>query len=215
MKNLKAFVRKSLLGGLLVLLPLVILVLIFRWTFYFVTDLIQPITNYMSTRFLLPELLADVLVVILIILACFMVGTLVSTSVGRWLHARFDGYLAKLAPGYRLIKEIVGQFMGDPESSPFSRGEVVKVKLFGEHCPTTVTAIATAKHKDGTITIFMPTGPNPTSGNIYHLPPELVEYIPDASVETMMRSIIACGAGSDKLFEKHTIVEAGHRDTNV
>ncbi len=200
MQSFKLFVKKALIGGLLVLLPLAILFSLFRWFFYFVTDLIQPITDYFSSHFELPELVADLTVIILILFACFSVGTLVATSVGRWIHKHFDKYLAKLAPGYRLIKEIVSQIIGDPESSPFSRGEVVQVKLFGEAIETTVTALVTAKHDNGTVTIFMPTGPNPTSGNIYHVPANLVTYYPNASVEKMMKSIIACGAGSDSLF---------------
>jgi len=196
----KAIFKQSLIGGLLVVMPLVILFFVFRWLFFFVTDLIQPATDWMTQHYPVPELVADFLVVILITLACFLIGTLVSTTIGKWLHSRFDQYLVKLAPGYRIIKEIISQFMGDPESSPFSKGEVVRVKLFGIDCPTTVTAITTARHQNGLVTIFMPTGPNPTSGNIYHVPAELVEVVPGASVEAMMRSIIACGAGSDKLF---------------
>lgn len=200
MQKLKVFFRQSFIGGVLVLLPLVILGFFFHWAFNFITDLIQPITDALNTRFAMPELIADLIALILLLVTCFIIGTLVSTGVGKWLHDRFDKYLSKLAPGYRLIKEIIGQFMGDPESSPFGRGEVVRVKLFGEDCPTTVTAIVTGRHADGTVTIFMPTGPNPTSGNIYHLPQNLVEEIPHASVEAMMKSIIACGAGSEKLF---------------
>lgn len=202
MTRFKTLVKKSLIGGVLVLLPLVILGSVFRWIFFFVTDLIQPLTSYFSQHYQLPELAADLIVIFIIMLICFSIGTLVSTSIGGWLHNHFDKYLAKLAPGYRLIKEIVTQILGDSESSPFSKGEVVRVKLFGELVGTTVTALVTAKHDDGTVTIFMPTGPNPTSGNIYHVPDSLVTYYPDASVEKMMKSIIACGAGSDQLFAK-------------
>lgn len=205
--SFKLFVRKSLFGGIVVLLPVILLSLLLKWAFYFVTDIIQPLTNYVINRFSLPELTADVVVILVIIIVCFSVGTVVSTSIGRWLHGHFDKYLAKLAPGYKLIKEIVLQFFGDSSSSPFSSGEVAIVQLFGATCPTTVTAIVTSKHDDGTITIFMPTGPNPTSGNIYHLPAELVEIRPDISVENMMKSIIACGAGSGKLMEKKTLAE--------
>ena len=77
---------------------------------------------------------------------------------------------------------------------------MARVHIFGRDCPTTVTSIVTARHADGSYTIFMPTGPNPTSGNIYHVPGDLVELFPDVSLEKTMRSIIACGAGSDKLF---------------
>ena len=200
MSKLNSFIKQSVIGGTLVLLPLVILAFVFRWIFYFVTDLIQPITDYLISNYHLPELLADALVILIILLSCFIIGSIVSTSIGRWIHSHFDKYLTRMAPGYRVIKEIVGQFFGDPDSSPFARGEVARVRLFGLDCPTSVTAIVTARHSDGTITIFMPTGPNPTSGNIYHVPQELVELYPDTSLEVMMKTIIACGAGSEKIF---------------
>ncbi|WP_444994987.1 DUF502 domain-containing protein [Aliikangiella sp. IMCC44359] len=202
MSQLKLFVRKALIGGVLVLLPIVVIGFVFRWAFFLVTDLIQPLTDYTTQHYGLPELLADSLVIALILATCFVIGTLVSTGIGKWLHNHFDKYLVKLAPGYRIVKEIITQIFGNSEDSPFAKGEVVRVKLFGENCPTTVTALVTSKHNDGTVTIFMPTGPNPTSGNIYHIPEKLVEYFPEASVEKMMKSIIACGAGSDVLFQK-------------
>jgi uncharacterized membrane protein len=200
MTRLKAFIKRALIGGILVLLPLLILGAFFKWMFYFITDLIQPLTNHFIVNYQLPELVADLTVIAFILLVCFVIGTLVATSVGSFLHSHFDKYLAKLAPGYRLVKEIVTQVLGDSESSPFSRGEVVTVKLFGEAVNVTVTALVTAKHQDGRVTIFMPTGPNPTSGNIYHVAENLVTYHPEVSVEKMMKSIIACGAGSNELF---------------
>ena len=49
------------------------------------------------------------------------------------------------------------------------------------------------------ITVFVPTGPNPTSGNIYHLPKAKVLKT-GASVDNGMKSIISCGAGSAEVF---------------
>lgn len=59
----------------------------------------------------------------------------------------------------------------------------------------------TDTHEDGGCTVFVPTGPNPTSGNIYHLRPENVFPV-DTSVEDTMRSIISCGAGSSMLIAR-------------
>ena len=64
-----------------------------------------------------------------------------------------------------------------------------------------VTVFVTDTHADGSYTVFMPTGPNPTSGNIYHLQAENV-YPVDVPVEDAMRSIISCGAGSSALVNK-------------
>jgi len=196
----KNFIKQALIGGTLVILPIVIIIFFFRWVFLLVTQLIQPLTQYTIVQFGFPELVSNILVIALILFGCFAIGTLVSTSLGKWLHHHFDKYLIKLAPGYRMVKEIVTQVFGGSEGSPFSKGEVVRAKLFGEHCETSVTALVTSKHANGMVTIFVPTGPNPTSGNIYHIPNHLVVYYPEVKVETMMKSIIACGAGSDKLF---------------
>lgn len=200
MSKLKAFIGKALLGGVLVLLPVAILLGAFNWVFKFVTDLIQPLTDVVVKNNGMPEVVGDTIVVLLIALVCFVVGTLVTTGVGRWLHAILDEYLSRFAPGYKLTKDIVGQFLGDKSTSPFTNGEVAKAKIFGIDSDTTVTAIVTCKHEDGTYTVFVPTGPNPTSGNMYHLPEDQVELFPNASVESMMKSIIACGAGSDAMF---------------
>jgi len=202
LQGFKGIIRKALLGGLVVLLPIAIIGFVFRWIFLKITDLIQPITDRLIAGYGLPELGADFIVILIILGVCFVIGTFVSTGIGKWLHSHFDKYLVRLAPGYKLVKEIITQVFGDAKSSPFARGEVVRVQLFGDSCPTTVTGIVTDKHEDGTVTFFMPTGPNPTSGNIYHVPESQVTYYPDATVEQMMKSIIACGAGSSDLFKQ-------------
>ncbi|MBV1879841.1 MAG: DUF502 domain-containing protein [Pseudomonadales bacterium] len=201
MQRIRHFVKTSAIGGVLVLLPVVILFAAFKWVFYFVTNQIQPFTDLMIRNNGMPEWLGDFCVLVIISVLCFVIGGLVSTSAGRWIHTHFDKYLIRLAPGYKLIKEIVNQFFGDKANSPFANGEVAKAKIFGGASQTTVTAIVTARHGDGSFTVFVPTGPNPTSGNMYHLPALQVQLFPQVKVEDAMRTIIACGAGSGELFK--------------
>jgi len=196
----RSFTKRALIGGLLVMLPIAILAFFFRWLFHLITDLIAPLSDLLIRRYDFPQLTADVLTLLIIILLCFVVGTLVSTRVGRWTHNFFEQRLERFTPGYRMVKEIVNQFLGEKESSPFSKGQVAKVKLFGPDIETTVTAFVTSEHENGQYTVFVPTGPNPTSGMIYHLPANQVELLPDIKVDSAMRTIISCGAGSDELF---------------
>lgn len=198
----RSFAKRALIGGLLVILPIAILAFFFRWLFRLTTDLLAPVSTLLINRYDLPQLTADALTLIIIILLCFIVGTLVSTKIGRWTHGFFEKHLERFAPGYRMVKEIVNQFLGGKNSSPFNQGQVAKVKLFGAHIETTVTALVTSQHEDGYFTVFVPTGPNPTSGMIYHLPADQVELLPDIKVDSAMRTIISCGAGSDELFNQ-------------
>lgn len=198
--RIRAAIKTSLVGGLVVILPIAILALVFRWIFKQITDAIQPLTNEAVAVYGVPEIAGDMIVVAIILLCCFLVGLVVKTSVGRYLHRIFDGWLQQLAPGYRMIKEVVVQIFGDKENSPFSNGQVARVRIFGLECPTEVTALVTDKGNNGVCTIFMPTGPNPTSGNIYHVHESQVTLCPNVKMDSAMRTVIACGAGSATIF---------------
>ncbi len=202
MKRINHFIKQSIIGGLLVISPAVILFFGLRWAFYTVAEIIQPLAQPIARHTNAPEAVVDLLVILLILVACFIVGNIVSTGAGKWLHARFDRTLAKFAPGYNLIRDIIHQFLGSNSNSPFSRGEVARAQLFGSDVSTQATVIITSTHDNGWYSVFVPTGPNPTSGMIYHLPPEQVELLPDIKVDEALRTIIACGAGSGELFRK-------------
>ena len=70
---------------------------------------------------------------------------------------------------------------------------------------TLVTGFVTDKHAGDMVSVFVPTGPNPTSGFIYHLPKKYVHPV-DVPVEDAMRSVISCGAGSSMLIEQKPAV---------
>jgi uncharacterized membrane protein len=201
MEKVKAVIRTSLMGGLVVILPVAILVFIFRWIFKMITDVIQPLTDQAVAIYGVPEFAGDMIVASLIVVCCFVVGVVVKTSIGRYMHRRFDKRLQQFAPGYRMIREVVVQIFSNKENSPFSNGQVARVKLFGPDCPTEVTALVTDKGDNGIYTIFMPTGPNPTSGNIYHVKESQITLCPDVKLDSAMRTVIACGAGTASIFD--------------
>ncbi|MEH6471977.1 MAG: DUF502 domain-containing protein [Halopseudomonas sp.] len=200
MKQVKSFILLTLLGGVAVVLPVVILVLLFRWLFGMTRDLIAPLTAMVTARTDYNEMLAALLVVTIILGGCFLIGLLVKTGLGAWLHGKLDRVLSRLVPGYKTVKELVGQLLDDNQESLFS-GEVALARIYGADVAVSVTAIVTAKHENGYFTLFVPTAPVPTSGITYHLPPECVELKPEISVEVAMRTVIACGAGSQLLLK--------------
>ena len=194
MKKVKAFMKTSLMGGFIVVLPIAILLAALNWIFIFITGLIQPFTNFIVIQADIKETIANITVISIILFMCFILGTIVKTKIGKFLYAFTENTFLVKIPGYSLVKETVVQFFGD-KKSPFS--SVALVNIFGNE--TMVTAFITDEHSDGSFTVFVPTGPNPTSGNIYHLRKKFVNKI-DISVEDTMRSIISCGAGSKKMI---------------
>jgi uncharacterized membrane protein len=195
MKRFQTFVKTTVLGGVVVMLPFVILIFVVKWLFGYVSSVIAPFTNAVVTNIRMPEIFGDVVVILLILFACFVVGVFVKTRLGMWIIGGLEDSLFKRAPGYSTIKEAVSQLLGK-EKSPFST--VALVQLFGSD--TLVSAFVTDSHPDGSHTVFVPTGPNPTSGMIYHVEGQYVHKV-DVPVEETMRTIISCGAGSTQLIQ--------------
>lgn len=204
MSNIWSFIKTAVLGGVIVILPAAILYLVFQWLFRLVANLVSPLSNLLA-EWLDPVLdnipygqlqgmISEILAFTIILVFCFIVGVAVRTRLGGWMFHNVENSVLRVAPGYKTVKEIVMQMFGS-KKPPFSR--VALVKLFGN---TLITAFVTDEHPDGSLTVFMPTAPNPTSGWIFHVPPEDI-YLVDVSVESAMRTVIGCGVGSQALLQ--------------
>ena len=194
MKNAVSFLKTTIIGGLVVILPATIIFGVFSWLYGKITALIGPLTGLLLAKSEIWKFFADLIVIVTIIVFCFVLGVLVKTGVGRFVQTKLEAKLSRFAPGYKLVKETVLQFLGK-KKSPFS--QVAIVQLYGSD--TLATAFITEEHDNGMFTVFVPTGPNPTSGQIFHLKGKYVHAVA-IGVEEAMRSIISCGAGSAALI---------------
>lgn len=194
MTDIKSSLRQSFFAGLLVLLPVIILFALVNWVFTKLQGWLSPIANKLQTEGM-RDIVAFMLALTFVICICLLVGYFVRLRIGKFIHDQLERRILKIAPGYNLIKETLMQFLGN-RPSPFS--SVALVRIFENE--TMVTAFVTERHDNGWFSVFVPTGPNPTSGNIYHLKPEMVHHV-SLPVEDVMRSIISCGAGSQSLIK--------------
>jgi uncharacterized membrane protein len=186
------FTKTTIIGGVVVVAPIAIIIMAFNWLFELITDSIQPITDII-TPLGVSELLADLLVLVGIALVCFKIGLLMKTKMGVWIYHSFETTVLSNIPLFSTVKEIVSQFSGNKQS-PFER--VAMARIFQNR---TMSTVFITDETNSTYTVFQPTGPNPTSGNIYHLNKVYVTPI-DIPIETAMRSIISCGAGSKEVL---------------
>jgi uncharacterized membrane protein len=195
LKRFRKFLRTTLIGGVVALAPLTLIILLFRWMITLIGRTLTPLVDTILqdpdpnpyVRFALYLITATA-----ILLFFFIIGLIVRTRLFQFLNRAEDRYLLKI-PGYKLAKETVQQFFGKNRS--FFK-EVVLVDIF--NTGTLMTGFITDDQND-MVTVFVPTGPNPTSGNIYHFPKERVIKTV-ASVELGMKTIISCGAGSAEVF---------------
>ena len=191
---MRRYVRVTLLGGFAAILPLALVILVFRWIIGLIERYLRPIVDLFNTDSELLLFVIYVILVVAIVISFFFIGVIIETRIGRFFTSALEKkYLMKI-PGYKIARETVMQFFGKQKSF-FS--EVVLVDLF--NAGTLMTGFITDDQGE-MITVFVPTGPNPTSGNIYQVQNEKV-YKTKAAVDHGMRTIISCGAGSSEIFK--------------
>ena len=196
-KEFKDYINTTLIGGFLVILPLAILLLVFRSIFNLILGFISPITNILTFGGKIDNFLANIFAIVIILALCFIVGFFVRTTVGNYLFEQFDKHVLQKIPFYKPISETVKQF-SNREKMPFSK--VVVIDVFGNG--TRMTGFITDEHTNDYITVFVPTGPNPTNGFIFHVKQDQITEV-DIPVEDAMKSIISVGAGTQKLMNSY------------
>ena len=196
---MRKYINATLLGGLAALLPIGLVILVVRWLINLVQKYLGPIVEWFVKLFDLDSywmMLASYGILILAILIVFFsIGVIIRTRIGRFFKKELEKKFLIKIPGYEIVRETVKQFFSKDRSF-FS--EVVLMDLFNSG--TLVTGFITDDHKEY-LTVFVPTGPNPTSGLIYHVRKDKVLRT-GASVENAMKSVISCGAGSSQIFRE-------------
>lgn len=198
MTRFRNFLFTTLIGGFVVLLPIAIFFLLIQLIIGIVVGILSPLTNLLRNELNLaiPEYLIIAIAFAIVVLLCFMIGLTVRTQIGRRSFSHLERqYLLKL-PLYGTIKETVQQFTG-AKKMPFS--DVVLVDVFGNG--TRMTGFITDEHSSGNFTVFVPTGPNPTNGFIFHVTAEQIERLDETKTDDALRSIIAVGVGSANIMK--------------
>jgi uncharacterized membrane protein len=199
MKKLTRLLSTIFIGGVAVIFPLVVLVFFFTWLYGVTTDALRPVALQINQWLGISVSLAAVLSVAVILIGCFVIGLIVRTKVGNFMHDRLERHFLGRIPGYRLIREAARPFFNtDKKTQLFTRPALIRPY----DNETLMTAFITDHHPDsGIYTAFVPTSPNPTNGLVFHVSEDRVQFV-EAGFEETMRSVVAGGAGTSGLLDK-------------
>jgi uncharacterized membrane protein len=193
MSSLPTYLRRTLVGGMLVALPLVLFVNLVVWLGSWVGNQVMPLAVLLADWAIVPLWVGKSLGIAIVLGVCFVLGAFVGNRLGHrvftWLEVNTVGRM----PGYKVIKEIVGYF-GQTDRNPFARPVLVKISD-----AATFTGFLSDERADS-CTVFIPTGPNPTTGLVVHVHPSQVARLGAPGPE-VLKTIIACGAGSTAVLQ--------------
>jgi uncharacterized membrane protein len=192
----RSFIKTTVIGGLVVVVPLSLIVIIFSDLFATVMEITQPVAKYLPFNELFNTLIVTLLTVIGIFLICFLTGLIVQTSWGITGKDWFERRVLSRIPMYSIIKNLTHRFVGD-EGTQFMPAEI---DLYDKGCA--VLDAIVEELVDGRLAVFVPVTPAATVGQIYLVPKNRVTRL-NASLGATINSITEWGIGTKKLFEKH------------
>ena len=187
MKYARELFTSTLVGGMFVVVPVYLAVLLLLKGMKSAGTLVRPFAA------LLPDWIPaeDFFALVLVLALCFVVGVAIRTRTGRAIRERMEMVFFERLPGYGLLRSLTQRLAGDSDQ------EAWKPALI-ELEDALVPAFIIEELDDGRFTIFVPSVPTPLAGAVYILSRERV-HILDVPFTQAIRSISRWGSGSRDL----------------
>jgi uncharacterized membrane protein len=183
------FVKTTLMGGLLIILPLAVIVLLLLQATAAIQKVLQPIILLLPEKVLLPKVIALLIVVGL----CFLTGLILRTRIGQLIYQAGERRVLDRIPGYTLLRSLSRQIVGEGEGMTFAPA-LVEIE------DALVPAFLVEEHEDGSYTVFVPASPTPTVGSLYILQRERVHPV-NVPFANAIKCVSKWGVGSGELLK--------------
>ena len=187
MRYAREFAVNAVVGGVIVLLPLYLAVLVLLKGMRSVVGLVRPIAA------LFPETLPaeNALALLAVMIICFVVGAAVRTRAGRIIRERMETSFFGRLPGYALFRGLTQRLAGGGDANMWK-------PALAEIEDALVPAFIVEEFDDGRFTVFVPSVPTPFAGAVYILSRERVHLV-DIPFTKAIQSVSRWGAGSKDL----------------
>lgn len=181
--------RRQFLTGLFVVLPIGITF----WIVYKVFNVLDSIIG--STLYEMIGARIPGLGLFITLALIYMVGGVSSNYAGKkfhdWLERTFET-LPIVKTIYVPVKDIIKNFSND-QSNNFKKAVMVTYPMEGSNCIGFITKNNVMVGGETMTSIFIPTTPNPTSGFLVYMKPNMYVEL-DMPVETALKAIISIGS---------------------
>jgi uncharacterized membrane protein len=166
MKTLAEFTKTTLIGGLLIILPIYVAVLLLAKAVKGLLALLAPVTAQIPADVEFRQAAA----ILLLIAVCFVVGLVVRTGPGLRAKNAFEQAVLEKLPGYSFLRGLAKRLTGRNEEHTLEPA-LVEIE------DALVPALIVEKLEDGLYTVLVPSAPTPMAGSIYILPADRVHPV--------------------------------------
>jgi uncharacterized membrane protein len=191
------FLKTTVVGGIVFLVPIIILVMILGKAFGIMSQLAAPLADWIPTDTVDGIALANLLAVVAIIALCFLAGLIArSDRVSRAVEKLESNVLLSL-PGYMFIKGLMGGLAGGD-------GETTMKPVLASFDDARQVAFEVERISGGQVVVYIPGAPDPWSGGLFVMEQERVEPL-EISMTAAVKNIRTLGRGSTQMLRKSKV----------
>jgi uncharacterized membrane protein len=195
MKQVLGFLKATVLGGLLLVLPTWLAVLLVGKALMHLQVFVKPITAELPASIAHPRIIA----VLLLIALCFAVGLLIQTAIGAQVERVVEQRVLEKLPGYSTLRGFAAQLTAFETTVTFQPA-LLEIE------EALVPGFFVEEHSHDRCTVFVPSVPTPLAGAIYIIARNRVHRL-NLPIIAVMQCISRWGAGSGALV---AAIDAGN-----
>jgi len=201
MKQIAEFLKTTVIGGLFVLLPVLLLSMLLAEALQLVVALATPIAD-LFPKGVFDQAEAPVLIaLILIVGVSFLLGLALRSAALSRLGGWIESSLLSRLPAYTVLKRLTKGFAKE-EAAAFKPGLLISAEGWKD------IVYVVEDHGDGQLTVLVPWAPAAFSGSVKVVDRERVEKL-DANLGDVSKVLSLWGMGTRDLMGKGSAIGKG------
>lgn len=190
MQKRVGFFTTTLLGGVVFLLPLVLLTAVLGKAFQLTTKIAKPLAQWLNVDRIIGIAFVDLLACVILLLVCFLSGLSAQSTWGKTLFRKIEEKIF-MFPGYAFFKGMLTGNVGSEEEQATLKPVLVSLD------DQSMIALEVERKEGGFVSIYLPGAPNPSSGSILLVKEDRVQEL-NMTTNEVMRTVKQLGRGSTK-----------------
>ena len=186
------FIRETVIGGLLFLLPLTVVALIIGKAYKISLLVAEPLGRLIPIDQVGGVALANILAVLVILVLCYLAGRVARYSGIKGKVARIEELLIATLPGYAFAKTLMSGVAKAEDEAGSMTPVLIRLDDYKQ------IAFEVERTAGGNVVVFLPGAPNPWSGSVVYVSEDRVEHL-DTPPQDVIKNIRVLGRGSDKM----------------
>ncbi len=194
MKGFFGFLKTTIFGGIVFLVPVIILFYFIGKAFEIMKKLADPLAPLIPFGAIAGILTVNLLALALIVLVCFLAGLAAKSATAARLVRQLETSVLSHIPFYAVIKGMTASIPGAEE---FEGMKTVIARLDDY----SQVAFEIERLESGDVVVFLPGAPDPWSGAVCIFSEDRVQPV-NVAMMAASQSIRRFGKGSEKLLQQ-------------